>query len=570
MSNTFLNYKPAALNKVKGFGLIESLFALALFATVLLGIVMFYNSIQRKNEARELAAQTEAFARIFAKYMHDNYDELSRRWRSTPLTLNPYMLGEVWAIDIVKQNFYRQTPCVTIVTNPNTGIEEALMYYVGGRTFTSTEIIMTAVRQLGRSGGVIIDGKVLGNSGWGVMAGSDFLNNAAQCGGAIANNSLVVKLDLLEEWNQNLQPIMSINRGLDIGVANNILTLPGHILNTNTSKSNIYIANNKGVILDNYHNSLLKLGIQYNGQSTGAVMLGLGANSASLVADTIKPNLLGKAGDPCNYQEIGKVIADQGIQGDVISQILARNTLVCTQNDMLCAHANTSRTCYLSSVANQITFKNEVAGIQNTRGEFMCPASIPFLVRAEPGLSNRGSNQIGVYVTRGVALGEIRPANVNCLPPRGSNHPSNPVFCVSLLRNFLELGAPVAIIEPSRPDFFVQLNRLQPGIGVNISRNLNGYTTHVGYKINPLAPINLRSFLSNALNQIGKPNGCGEFQQNIETFTYQGIHYSSYRCMHSSGYSGMLVAVRTDDPNLHGFAIIKQATCSNSPLYVQN
>jgi type II secretory pathway pseudopilin PulG len=570
MSEWYLNYKKTPLNKISGFGLIESLITLALFAVVIAGIVMLYTSIQRKNEARELSAQTEAFAHIFAKYMHDNYDELSRRWQSAPLTLNPYVLGVDWSVDTAKQNFYRQTPCVTIVKNPNTGAEEALMYYVGGLNSVNQEVIRAAVTQLGRSGGLLLNGNLFGNSGWSAMSGSDFLNNAAKCGGSIANNSLAIKLDLLEIWNHSLQPGVAINRGLDIGVADKVQTLPGYMLNTNTAKSNIYFANGKEVILDNYRNRSLKLGIQYNGHGTGAATLGLGTNSASLIADTIQPNLLGRAGDPCIYQEIGKIIADRGQpSGDALAQVLSRNTLVCTRNQMLCAHANSI--CYLSSVANKITFRNQIHGIQNARGEFICPTSIPFLLSAEPGISNGGINRIGVYITKSYGFNELKPANIRCHPPRGMSGQPTSFFCFFPQSNILEPSIPDSIVDPVNPDTFVLLNRnIEPELGIVIPRSLNGFTTNVGYKINPLAPINLKSILISAFDQIGKPSNCSAIRE-VGNFIKNGVYYNYLHCISfQEPLKGMIIAVRSDDPSLHGIAIIKQATCSNSPIYVQN
>ena len=572
MNNVYFNSKHQkswvkVTQNINGFGLIESLIALALLAAVTVGVITLNNDIQQKNAARELAVQTKSFAGVFAKYLHDNYDKLSGQWQVAPLTLNSYMLGEFWAVDTAKQNFYRQTPCVTIVKNQITGGEEALMYYVGGQNITSGEIARLALVHLGRSGGILLGSWIHGNSGWGISNSSSFLANAAKCGGAISNNSIAVKLDLLEEWNQSLQPVIAINRGLDKGT-DDIKTLPGHMLNSNTAKSNIYFAENKGVILDNFGGKL-KLHVRYNGTGNGAATLGLGSTTmSSLIADTIQPNLFGRAGDACNFEEIGKIIVDQGMSsGDALAQSLSRNTLVCTRNTMLCAHANS--TCYLSSLANKITFRNLAVGIQNASGRFLCPASVPFLEKAEIGLIN-SNNQVPIYTT----VGRFRqgdPKNIICSGIYGGEdikfcHDSGNIFVIR----------PVAIVNPSLPNFMVRLDNIKPGVGLAIRGALNGYTTNIGYEISQGSPIDMKSFLNTAFNQYMQVLG-GQIEcrraEEIANFQdkYTGINYQHLSCYRLQTVSpSLVIAVRSDDPSLRNITIIKQATCSNMPLYVQN
>ena len=71
VSSNFKNQKFQTMTaqSINGFGLIESLIALALLAIVMVSVITLNTNIQRKNEARELSSQTRAFAGVFAKYL---------------------------------------------------------------------------------------------------------------------------------------------------------------------------------------------------------------------------------------------------------------------------------------------------------------------------------------------------------------------------------------------------------------------------------------------------------------------------------------------------------------------
>lgn len=297
---------------------------------------------------------------------------------------------------------YEQTPCVTIVRNPNTGGLEALMYYVGGTNQMSAQahnLVRRASIALGGKGGILLDGKIEGNSGWSIDEGLFFLNGAAECGGRLANNSLAVNMDLLLDWNQHLQRAHSLMRGED--KTSGQQSLPGRLKNSNTSKSNIYFVKDNGVVFDNsVKRDPIKLSILYNGQGAGSATLGIGSLesvSVKLVSDSIQPDLFIDAGTKCNPQEEGKTVADRGIPGQTNS-IIARSTLVCSKNGMLCSNGGY---CYLTSIPNQITFRNTNQGIQDKYGQFRCPGAVPFAVNVQTGVL--GGGQIYVFYNEGGA-----------------------------------------------------------------------------------------------------------------------------------------------------------------------
>jgi hypothetical protein len=385
-----------------GFGLMDSLIALSLLAALMTGIV-FYNSNANKNkEAQQLAAQTNAFAKIFAWYMNNEYENLKQMQLGSIVTLSPQnVIG--WPVDIAQSNMYKQIPCVSIVKNPSTGDLEAIMFYVGSKDISQSkfQIIRDASLLLGNKGGLFNNGKIKGNSGWSINRSSIFLNSAGQCGGSIPKTTVAVNIDLMPEWNQNLQPDVSINKTQD--KHNDALSLPGHIQNSNTPKSNMYFAKNKGIILDNSNViNPVKLVMNDDGEYTHSPSISLGNNDVTtLTADTIQPKQQMRSGAACLPNEIGKTVLDQGVQDPALVKVLARSTLVCSENVILCD--NGYKTCYLPTQSNTITYQNNTAGIQNHAGIFLCPTVTPFIVNATS--SNGGSYIQGAINGYKVAIG---------------------------------------------------------------------------------------------------------------------------------------------------------------------
>ena len=380
MKNRLNRYKYQA-----GFGLIESIIALSLFATFIMWLVHINLINQREKDAKVLAKQTEAFAKVFTHFMNDNHHHIEQMATQTAVILSPQLIQSDWPKDLARINMFHQTPCVAIIRNKTSANLEAIMYYVGGVTDLSAnkrEIVRNSLAHLGSKGGILFNGVILGNSGWTINKDSPFLAHASQCGGQLSNNSIVINLDLLPSWNQSLHPIRSILRLTDK------LSLPGNLQNSNTLKSNIYFATDKGVILNNSTPSNpTKLKVIYEGMGSGAATLGFGTKIlSSLVGDSFQPNMQFRSGIHCKAEEVGKIVANEGLNG-LTNKYLSRSTLTCTQNDALCG---VGAYCYLSSIANNIVFQNNVNGVQDANGVFICPLEVPFALDYK--LSNPGGN----------------------------------------------------------------------------------------------------------------------------------------------------------------------------------
>ena len=380
-----------SIQKQRGFNILESMAALALLSIFTISFVHFKTLDAQNKDAKILSQETSNYAVTFARYMKSNQAALILKASGGSVILSPDSLGASWPIDLAKQNIFHQIPCLSIVTNSNTKNLEAIMYYVGGNSNTSPnslQIVRDGSIFLGSKGGILLNKSISGNSGWEINSDSPFLADASKCGANLSNNSLAVNLDLFLDWNQTLQPSQSLLRGLDNTPGTT--SLPGHIKNANTSKSNLYFSQNSGIILDNSDENPVKLSVQYNGQGTGAATIGIGDTQiTSFVGDTFRPNIEFQSGQYCTSQEVGKTVLDHGLSTSTNSY-LARSTLVCTQNNMLCGNGNY---CYLPTVANNIVFRNTVNGIQDGAGNFYCPTDVPFATNYT--LSNTGGQ---VYV----------------------------------------------------------------------------------------------------------------------------------------------------------------------------
>ncbi len=362
-------------HKQGGFNILESMAALALLSLFTINFFHYKVINNQKKDAKVLANQTSNYAVTFARYMNSNQESLISKAANSPVVLSPGSISANWPEDLDKQNLFHQTPCLVVVTNHTTKHLEAKMYYVGGNTDTSPrnlQIVRDGSIFLGSKGGILINGEIAGNSGWNIKHNSPFLSSASLCGGIPSNNSLAVDLDLFMDWNQGLQPINSLLRGLD--KTPGIQSLPGHLRNSNTSKSNLYFNQNHGIILDNTQDKIAKLSVLYNGQGTEAATIGTGTTITTIRGDTLKPNLQLQAGQCCTAQELGKLVLDLGLNNSD-NTYLAKSTLVCTQNDMLCG---SGKYCYLPSITNNIIFQNTTQGIQDANGNFYCPPEVPF------------------------------------------------------------------------------------------------------------------------------------------------------------------------------------------------
>ena len=584
------------MKKETGFGLIDSMVALGILAGITMAVITYHARNTRYKEAKELAGQTEIFATTFARYMNDT-DVIQRLQSGTKdadaVVLTPQMLSiaGAWPTGLASQNLFRQIPCVAVVQNKSTHDLEAVMYYVGGSgkhaTRDGIKIAQNALVLLGGRGGVVHDGAIIGNSGFNIPRGSAFLQVANQCGGELTENGLAINMDLLFEWKQNLEPGDSLLRGED-PAHGGITTLPGHVQNANTAKANIYFAANNGVIFDNADaQNPVKLAIMYNGHGTLAPTLGLGDKRVStLIGDTLQSSVQASAGEVCDRNELGKIVADRGIADPRVNQMLARSNLVCSSNDLLCTRSS-SHTCYLPSIANNIVFKNETQGVQDSNGMFRCPLSIPFAVSATTNLVNAAGDVYVFYDLLGLAKSlngvstligypnmqhkwqdfQCQSGSLfkGCIPE--SIFPPLTDFKTSA-SNYELLGIDLSSIKGDKVTSIGGASAKLP-VATAITGVLNAYQVNMGYKVD------LNNVCNSVCSQLDTP-----LQHNWQALGMQRISRigsadfvvasSNLGCgceredfIGNNLYDGIAAIITAAPPK----AILTSVTCSNMPTY---
>lgn len=573
-------YMDATARQQRGFNLIESMLALALLAGFMVIVVTFSSANMRKKDARILASQTEAFALNFTKYMRENRNAITdQAAQHSPVILSPQVLGANWSSDLATANMFQQTPCVAIVNNLLTNNLEAVLYYVGGnaskmKLADQLDIIHSSAIFLGGKGGVLVDGAILGNSGWQINNDSQFLLGANQCGAnlnggnaGLSENSVAINLDLMPDWNLNLQPVGALLRGVDN--ESGLLSLPGHSKNANTSKANIYFSANTGVIFDNSDsNQPIKLSVLYNGQGSKTPTIGFGSTVPTvLIGDTFKSTVQFKSGEFCTADEVGKIVADQGLD-NLTNLYLARSNLVCTQNDMRCGIGNY---CYLPVVANNIVFENNLIGVQDNYGKFVCPQEVPYALNASVGTPggnvyvflNLGSSNVpnSINTYQGYIAGGSGWQIFNC---SGCSEMLQTDFSTSRNNNEL-LGLDLATISGVAVD---TVSLAKPSI-TPITGTSGEYSTVIGYSIS----VESSSICANACASLTK--NLGHSWQVLGTQRMLRIHESieidnsvlGCACErtdfggNADNYAGIAAIIGGIKP------IITAVTCSNAMVY---
>lgn len=384
-----------------GFGLIDSMIALGIFSVIAVSGIMYFNKQQVNKNAENLANQTRQYAVIFTRNIQHEMrsnESLGKRLNAGEIiTLSPNELNDiVWSNSIATKNIFGQTPCLTMMKNNNTNKIEAVMYYVGGKSFGNNNQDMNTVRNantiLGGISGIYANKAVIGNSGWNIATNSVLLQNSYRCGGEIANNSLVINVELLPSWYEFEQNILNstlLSRGTDLNHGQT--ELPGHMQNYNTVVTNMGITQGNGIVINQAQNIKLALNNTNSKQSFGFVRPN---NNSAIHGSYIKAIGSAKAGDSCTEAQLGEIVLDNGITST--STALTHSTLTCTAS-FACPNAvNHAAYCYRTNELQDVVLTNATNGIQDNNGQFRCPASVPFV--REDGANTDVTSYINVYV----------------------------------------------------------------------------------------------------------------------------------------------------------------------------
>lgn len=565
--------------KQLGFGLVDSIITLVLLASALLIYTIIKNNIRETQQAKILADETYAFSEAFASYINRPpvYNTLTTKpYQNIIKAFTPAMIqasgSTNWPNGLLGKNLFNQIPCLITSASTATGDVEAIIVYTSGPSIHSgraRRIMSKAAIELGGIGALVMNNKIYGNSGWFIdlNGNSPFVKGIANCGGKIPNYSIAVNLDLMMQWNQKLQPPTSITTAPDQNVnslyakgGSTIYSLPGHMYNSNTTKTDLYLAGtnskyNTSVVLNNENRfNPTRISVVDTGSRTYSPAVGLTSNSKNinnssrLVSETVQPNKqVSPDNNLCDITEVGKTVANAGNTDPNLKNILSRGTLVCSHNEMLCI-GNASHTCYLPSIPNKITFQNKTNGIQNNNGVFRCPQSVPFLDPTSVAEAKYTVSLKSYYDSLPFSYTpQSKVFNISCQGGQGSGQGS----CVV-----------TGIVSSDTP--YTPYNANITSNATLSYASLNGYTVPVGFSsLTASAQIDY----NNLLDQIIKDKNIDRCSYtSYGNFINQYDNSLYYYEVCSNYFANInIVAIQAIPNNL--IVNISTATCSNLPVY---
>ena len=246
------------------------------------------------------------------------------------ITLNPNKVvdmngANIWNSSLTTKNMFGETPCLALAYDTKTKNMYGIMYLSTttqksvankGKLVLKTALSMS---NLGVINYTKSDGstKLLSSSTW-IPGNSKISFNTltSGCVGTLADNSPIINMDMLTSFNQRLVPIVSVLKTSDQkynGLNTYSRYLPGHLLNNNTLKANVNLAQGSKVVLDN--TGQVYINVNSDTSQTTNVNLGSGATNdqtTALVADTLQPNQIIQSGTECQASEVGKTAVDAG------------------------------------------------------------------------------------------------------------------------------------------------------------------------------------------------------------------------------------------------------------------
>jgi len=425
--------------KNSGFGLLDSLVALAIFGTVLTLYVRQTEDINISKRAKNYATNSITEAKEFAKQLQtfipandpaykyldrngNNYKNLSyyekykNNLRTAPnsiITLAP----SNWDSKYQTTNMFGESPCLALAYNASTDTMYGIMFYVADKEKTykdKSKLIQRALLSLQGKGAAYVDSKIaqavnqnrygnntLSPTSWSPNNLNTLVAGSSICGGKIATNSIIINMDLLPEFNQRLIAVSGLVKSTSQNNTNQTY-LPNHLFNANTLKSNLTVESS--VLLDNTNQDQpIKMNIAYG--AGGNTTLNVGNNQSddtttTFLSSAIQPNTSIRSGVICQAEELGKVAITGADSAG--TNALSRSIVSCTKNATLCP---TTGYCYLPSKDNLVTYKAEAGfGLEDANGIFRCPVYAPYAIKS----SFNSAPNVDVFVNaNGITTGSI-------------------------------------------------------------------------------------------------------------------------------------------------------------------
>lgn len=424
-----INKKTYQGKKNRGFGLMDSLLSLAIFGLVLAIASKEANRTSVYKKANQYQMQALSDARTYSGFLSSfnnsekdvslsEYQDITiledtkKKMKTQNLQYLIISPNDNVATLSMKKNIYSENPCVLLTYDKSSNQDEitGFMYYVADKSVDTSEKKFKDKQRIGtiatsfnpayeifyKNGLAKTEDRAINNTlsfnGWHpTQEQINYIRNNSCGGKTIADDSIIVNLGMIPQFNNRLVSVSSIQNTSDQSYSNfnsNVRYLPGHMFNNNTLKSNIAISDKVLLQQANGTNPDISMTVLDQGGINNKVLnvsrSATDDNSSALLLSGIQPTIVVTQGQDCTVNEIGKMAKSSNVV--YAGKQLARNLAICTENQNLCAN----KYCYLPFTQQKITFNARTGsrGLQGSDGAFMCPYAAPFAVDTNPTTSS--------------------------------------------------------------------------------------------------------------------------------------------------------------------------------------
>lgn len=587
--------------KQRGFGLLDSLVALAIFGTVL---TLYVRETQDINEiklaknyatnsitdAKEFAKQLQTFDTAYSEASYSDskrniyknvsyYEEYKGTLRTSPdsvITIAP----SGWDSKYQAKNIFNEKPCLSLAYNASTDTMYGIMFYVyttdKGKepTFKNkAKLVQRSLVSLKGTGVAYVDSETaqhfnrnrynnntLSLTSWSPNNLDKLVSGSSICGGKLAHNSVIINMDMLPEFNQRLIAVNGLVKSTSQNNTNQSY-LPDHLFNANTLKSNLSVDN---VILSSGANASESVIMNVVGTNNKTLNIGNNQsddNNTAFLVSSIQPNTSVVSGTSCGSDEVGKV----AIAGSEDASLLSKGLLSCSKNSTLCSTGY----CYLPSKDNLVSFyAKDNQKLEDKTGTFICPSYAPFYKSSVINGSSVNNASVQVLINSG---GATTGATMNIMAFDGSQMK---YFMVGNNNNFTMSNKYGSWSSVSQ----FELNTTAGGTPKNvlltsktlIKKDFNGYSENVGVSIG-----NSTNLCSSACSALNNDFGNQWFDLTQITSKYSvspysfgnitGLQNNQCACGRLNGDYFYGIALMS---NVNSVSSLQSVVCSNSPDYI--
>ncbi len=354
------------MKKQTGFTLSEILIMVFILSIAMGSFIKWQIYRNTLLATRTYVDQTKVYSNVFIGYLKSNLNNISAIVNpSNPIAISWSDLASQGYVPtgLTGKNSYNQSPCLIVTQNNGSNLLYPILVFVDGQN-TESGITTRAMALMGGYSGIYMRNNDTVTGDFGLWSYPSFAGAYRglinHCGGRIADNSIVMNIGMINDFNDAITPDVSVHRYKD-----QINPNLGESFNANTAYTDITLTTNGSTSSNKlYFNHTQSVYFSQSNNSNPTVTL----NNGSLVAQALLPTTKKTPGQICDPSQVGSVSsqvdASYGMQASV---------LVCSYNPPVCQAQAGSDYCFTPIKHNTIKFTNT----GNMSSSFLCPAGAP-------------------------------------------------------------------------------------------------------------------------------------------------------------------------------------------------